>query len=62
VRFLVYGDGKLLKRSAPIGFGEAAAPMAVDLAGVGILELVVKSEGDGAAPVAVTWAEAALSR
>ena len=62
VRFLVYGDGKLLKQSAPIGFGEAAAPMAVDLAGVGILELVVKTEGDAAAPVAVTWAEAALSR
>lgn len=62
VGFLVYGDGKLLKEVAPIGLGAAATPLSVDIRNVAIVELVAKSADGTAAPVAVTWADAALIR
>jgi alpha-galactosidase len=62
VRFLVYGDGKLLKESAPLGFGDAASTLSVDISGVGIVELVAKAVDVVADPVAVAWAEAALTK
>jgi alpha-galactosidase len=62
VQFLVYGDGKLLEQSAPIAFGNAGAPLSVDLDGVAVVELVAKATDAQAYPVAVAWAEAALTR
>ena len=61
VRFLVYGDGRLLAESAPIGFGAAAVPLAADITGVDVVELVARSEGAGAQPPTAVWGEAALS-
>jgi len=62
VRFLVYGDGKLLMESAPIGFGDAAVPLSVDIKGVGIVELVAKAADALSNPAAVAWADAAMTR
>lgn len=62
VRFLVYGDGKLLLESAPVGFGAAAVPLSVDINGVGIVELVAKAADSPSNPVAVAWGDAALTR
>jgi hypothetical protein len=62
VRFLVYGDGKLLLESAPLGFGDAAVPLSVDIKGVRIVELVAKAADSLSNPVAVVWADAALTQ
>ena len=60
VRFAVYGDGKLLKESAPLAFGDAAVPLSADISGVAIVELVAQGPDTAAEPIAVTWADAAL--
>jgi alpha-galactosidase len=62
VRFLVYGDGNLLLESAPLGFGDAAVPLTVDINGVRIVELVAKAADSPLNPVAVAWADAAIAR
>jgi alpha-galactosidase len=63
VTFEVYGDGKLLARSRPMLFGQAAAPLAAGVKGVRIIELVARSDTrSGAAPQAIAWADAALLR
>ncbi|NJC34127.1 hypothetical protein GGR88_001601 [Sphingomonas jejuensis] len=63
VTFEVWGDGVLLARSEPMGFGDPAARLAADVAGRRIVELVARS-ADGAtlAPSPVTWGNAALLR
>lgn len=61
IRFLVYGDGRLLAQSAPMAFGEAAWPLSADIRGKKVIEIVVRREGRGnALPVVATWADAAL--
>ena len=60
VRFLIYGDGRLLEESRPIAFGDAAVPISADVSGVKIVELVARSEST-AAPASATWGEAALT-
>ena len=60
VRFELYGDGALVAQSDWIGFDAPATPLAADIAGVEILELVVRSEQPTRQPVPVTWADAAL--
>ena len=61
VRFLVYGDGRLLTESKPMAFGDASAQLTADIAGVKIVELVVREDGATDSPVAATWGEAALA-
>lgn len=61
VRFLVYGDGHLLTESKPMAFGDASAQLTADIAGVKIVELVVREDGATDSPVAATWGEAALA-
>ncbi len=62
VRFAVYGDGKLLRQSAALGFGDAVVPMSVDVRGVRIIELVVRTAQPMRFPDPVTWGDAALTR
>ncbi|MDR6624362.1 NPCBM/NEW2 domain-containing protein [Caulobacter segnis] len=62
-RFLVYGDGKLLAQSPPMGFGQAAQPLSANIKGVKIVEIVARSERLSTdLPLVVTWAEASLRR
>lgn len=61
VRFLVYGDGRLLAQSEPMAFGEAARPLAADIAGTKVIELVAATESRSSdLPLVTTWADAAL--
>ena len=62
VRFAVYGDGKLLRQSAPLRFGDAAVPLSVDVRGVKIIELVARTETPMRFPDPATWGDAALTR
>ncbi|MDT8760284.1 NPCBM/NEW2 domain-containing protein [Sphingomonas psychrotolerans] len=61
IRFLVYGDGRLLAQSAPMAFGEAAQPLTADIRGKKLVEIVVaRATRTSDLPVVATWAEAAL--
>jgi hypothetical protein len=60
VRFMVYGDGKLLAQSKPMRFGEAAAAIAADVRGVKLIELVAEGQAGARANDPVLWADAAL--
>jgi len=62
VTFEIYGDGKLLSRSRPMRFGEAAAPLEANVAGKALIELVARTPGKPRFPDPVAWAEAALRR
>nr|WP_315764948.1 NPCBM/NEW2 domain-containing protein [Sphingomonas sp. Y38-1Y] len=64
VVFEVYGDGRLLKRSAPVRAGQAAVPIEAELGGARIVELVARAAGRGPAGEAlpVVWGEARLLR
>jgi hypothetical protein len=62
VQFLVYGDGRLLATSDPIAFGQPPVALSADVTGVGTIELVVRSQADAVAPIAVDWGDAALLR
>ncbi|WP_294063115.1 NPCBM/NEW2 domain-containing protein [Sphingomonas sp.] len=62
VTFEVYADGRLVTRSRPMRFGEAPAPLAADVAGAKLVELVARTPGAPRFPDPVTWAEAALRR
>ncbi len=61
VVFEIWGDGRLLARSKPMAFGDAAAPIEARIAGVGIVELVARGDAEGMASPAI-WADAALIR
>jgi hypothetical protein len=60
VTFAVYGDGRLLARSAPLKWGMAAQPLAANVAGVKLVELVARSTGADNAALPVSWGDAAL--
>jgi hypothetical protein len=62
VTFLVYGDGKLLKQSNLLKFGDKAQQLSADIAGVRIVELVVRQAGEPKLPASVAWADSALLR
>lgn len=63
VTFAVYGDGKLLVKSQPKRFGEAAETLTVAVKGVKIVELVATDAAPAdAQPTFVTWGNAALTR
>ncbi|MEN2746378.1 NPCBM/NEW2 domain-containing protein [Sphingomonas sp. T9W2] len=60
VTFRVYGDGKLLASSKPLRFGVAAAPIAADVTGVKLIELVAEGERGARFNDPVVWGDAAL--
>jgi hypothetical protein len=62
VRFYVYGDGRLLAQSAPLGWGEEAVELQAPVTGVKIVELVARNIGADRNPSSVAWAEARLTR
>ncbi len=62
VTFEIYGDGKLLARSRPMRFGEAATSLEANVAGKALIELVARTPGKPRFPDPVAWAEAALRR
>ena len=57
----MWGDGRLLGKSPPMAFGEAAAPLQANVGGVAIVELVARA-GDGQPVQPATWGDAALTR
>lgn len=61
--FEIWGDGRLLAKSRPMGFGEAAVPLEAKVADVRIVELVTRGSGAAAnagTPQPAIWADAAL--
>jgi len=62
VTFAIYGDGKLLAKSGPLRFGQAAAPITADVRGVTLIELVARTPRPGRFPDPVVWGDAALRR
>ena len=61
--FSIYGDGKLLAKSAPKMFGEKAEAIAVKVKGVKIIELVTANAAPAnSQPTIVTWGNAALTK
>jgi len=60
--FAVYGDGKLLAKTAPKMYGDKAETIAVKVKGVKIIELVTTNAASATTqPTVVTWANAALT-
>lgn len=63
VRFVVYGDGRLLAESGPMRFGQAPALLSADVAGVRLVEIVARSDAlTSDLPLVAVWGEAALRR
>ncbi|MHA6770157.1 NPCBM/NEW2 domain-containing protein [Sphingobium ummariense] len=62
VRFFLYGDGKPLASTPPMRRGDPARPLAADVKGVKLIELVARADGVKANAVPVTWGDAALLR
>lgn len=62
VTFAVYGDRRLLATSTPMRRGMAAKPLAVDVAGVKILELVARAPGAINEHLPLVWGDAAFHR
>ena len=61
VTFFVYGDGKLLAKSKPMRFGQAAQALRADIAGVKLVELVARGHAArNKTPTVVTWGKAAF--
>ncbi len=60
VEFQALGDGKLLWKSGVMKAGQAAAPVDVDVKGVGVLTLLVTDAGDGNSADHADWADARL--
>jgi hypothetical protein len=61
VRFLVYGNGKLLAKTKPIAFGQPAVRLDADVTGVRLIELVVKPEKkEPLTPASAAWGAAAF--
>ena len=62
VQFEIYGDGRLLAKSASLGADAAPVFLAVRVTGIRTLELVARQLGADSVPVIVTWGDAALAR
>lgn len=60
--FEVYGDGRLLARSAPLKRGAAAQPLTVVTRGVQLVELVARAPGAINEQLPVSWSDAAFHR
>ncbi|ETI63574.1 alpha-galactosidase [Sphingobium sp. C100] len=59
-RFIVYGDGRPLATIPALRRGEAARPIALDVRGVAILELVAQADGVAGEMLPISWGDAAL--
>lgn len=59
-RFYVYGDGRLLAQTPAIGWGDKAVEIQAPIAGVKIVELVVKTARADHTPTSASWGEARL--
>lgn len=64
VTFEVWGDGKMLARSALKRFGDPAESLKADVSGIAIVELVIRAETphNAGAPQPASWAAAAFAR
>jgi alpha-galactosidase len=62
VIFSVFGDGKLLAQSKPMAFGDTAAPLTANIAGVKIVELVARQAQGRDVPASVTWGDARIEK
>lgn len=62
VVFRVYGDGRLLHETTPLGQADTASSLDVDVDGVQVMELVAASVSGtpGALPPAIVWGDARL--
>jgi alpha-galactosidase len=60
VTFMIYGDGKLLAKSKPLRWGQPAQALSADVAGVKMIELVVRSTARDNELLPVSWGDAAL--
>ena len=58
VRFEIWGDGRLLARTGDMRFGMPPAALDPDIAGVRVIELVVRADPDPAGAVLATWGDA----
>ena len=61
VRFLVYGDGRLLAATPPLSFGTTSVPIRAEISGVKVVELIARSVAPTPVPASVTWGDAALT-
>jgi len=63
VVFEVYGDGRLLAKSAPLRWGQDARPLKANVGAVKVIELIARQAGaqGGAGNLVVTWGKAALT-
>ncbi|AXB80150.1 NPCBM/NEW2 domain-containing protein [Novosphingobium sp. P6W] len=62
VTFEIYGDGRLLGRSAPHTQGTPAQQLSVDIDNVRLIELVARAPGVVNEQLPVSWADAAFHR
>lgn len=62
VRFSVYGDGRLLAESPPLGAESPTYRLEVSVSNVRVVELVAREGVPGRAPTVVTWGAATLTR
>jgi hypothetical protein len=60
VRFLVYGDGRLLAETPAVAFGDRPLDVQADISRSRIVELVVRAAEPHAVPTSVTWGDAAF--
>lgn len=62
VTVVVYGDGRELARIEGLRRGDAPRPVAVDVRGVSIVELVARAPGAPGEMLPVSWGDAALRK
>jgi alpha-galactosidase len=60
VTFEVYGDGKLIAKSAPQRFGQKPAKLSASVRNVSTIELIARADGPDTGPIIVAWANAQL--
>ena len=60
VTFVVYGDGRELAATKPLGVSDKPITLDVDVQGVDIVELVVRQTRQDPLPMVVGWADAVL--
>jgi alpha-galactosidase len=61
ITFQIYADGKLVASSKPLRFGDKPFDLTADIAGAGIVELVVRQKANTDRPVTAAWGNAAIS-
>jgi hypothetical protein len=62
IKFLVYGDGRLLAETRGLKFGDPPVAIGTDVRGISTIELIAKNADDTSSPVAAIWGDARLER